>query len=98
VEFAPPVDEQLVRDLARLDLDRPIAAVWRDLGAAASARGLPRIGYTTARRLVHAERLRRAHRGATVEVGALLAFTRVVAPTPEAIEAAYERAVERRLA
>jgi hypothetical protein len=61
VAAAPRYDPRLRRALAALD-DRtiPIAETCRRLGAVAEALGVPRPSYVHVRRLVHAERRRRA--------------------------------------
>jgi len=58
---APRFHPRLVRAIHRLDDESvPIAEVWRRVGAWAERRGMPRPGYDNVRRIILAERDRRA--------------------------------------
>lgn len=96
MRFAARVDGRLEWELSRLDVRRPIAETWRDLGAAADRLGLRRPGYAAVRVVVHRERRRRAERDAALEVVAW-ALTQRLPPTVDQIDWAYERALRRRL-
>jgi hypothetical protein len=57
MQFSPAVRPQLLVLIDALDDDtRGIAAIWRELGHAARARGLFQPSYETVRRLVHRQR------------------------------------------
>jgi len=63
VRFAIPRSSLPCIDDLAIELDRegqPIAETWRRVGEAAALRGLPRPSYANVRRLVLAERRRRA--------------------------------------
>jgi hypothetical protein len=74
MEFSPRVEERLALALRSLSADQPIAETWRELGEIADRLGVPRPGYTTARRLVRHERKRRADVTARLE-GAIDLYT-----------------------
>ena len=58
---APRFHPRLIRAIHRLDDESvPIAEVWRRVGAWADRRRIPRPGYDNVRRIVLAERERRA--------------------------------------
>ena len=58
---APRFHPRLIRAIHRLDDESvPIAEVWRRVGAWADRRGFPRPGYDNVRRMVLAERDRKA--------------------------------------
>lgn len=98
VRFAAAMDARLTALLRRIPLDRPLAAVARELGDYATSIGVPRPGYGCLRRHIMDEKLRRAERDAALQTAAELAFTRSIVPTPEGIEAAYSEHVRRRVA
>lgn len=97
MRFASRLDDRLLWRLRLLDMDCPVAETCRALGAHADALGLMRPSYACVRLHVARERVRRAERDAALRVAAELAFTRHIAPTPEAITAAYRRERSRRL-
>jgi len=74
MHFSPAVRPQLLVLIDRLDDDtRGIAAIWRELGRAARARGLLQPSYETVRRLVHAQRERRRLAVSQLKRAAILA-------------------------
>ena len=58
---APRYDARLIRAIHRLDDPSvPIAEVWRRVNVRADRLGVPRPGYDNVRRIIHAERERKA--------------------------------------
>jgi hypothetical protein len=96
MRFAARIDRRLEHELGRLDVRRPVAETWRELGAAATRLGICRPSYAAVRILVLRERRRRAERDATVELVAWV-LTRRIPPTADQIDRAYDRALRRRL-
>jgi hypothetical protein len=96
MRFAARIDRRLEEELCRLDVRRPVAETWRDLGVAANRLGACRPSYAAVRLVVLAERRRRAERNAAVEVVAWV-LTRRIPPTADQIDRAYDRALRRRL-
>ncbi|HEU0336559.1 MAG TPA: hypothetical protein VFR43_08385 [Gaiellaceae bacterium] len=96
MRFATRIDRRLERELAGLDVRRPVAETWRALGAAANRLGAWRPSYAAVRLVVLAERRRRAERDSALETVAWV-LTRRIPPTADQIDRAHERALRRRL-
>jgi hypothetical protein len=93
MDFSPSIDERLLTALRRLPLDRPVAEIWRELGRTADSLGIPRPGYTTARRLVIHERVRQDEIAAHIEAAVELYTTHSSVTATGGARGAYDRSL-----
>jgi hypothetical protein len=98
VDCSPRLDVRLEDALRSMrDLDRPVAAIWGELGTLAGALGLPRPSYGTVRVRVLDEREMRAERRAAL-LAALDTLAdielRAVPLLPDAVPSAYRSNLE----
>jgi hypothetical protein len=100
VDCSPRLDVRLEDALRSLrDLDRPGAAIWRELGTLAGALGLPRPSYGAVRvRVLHEREIRAERRAALLAAVDTLVDVelRAVPLLPDTVPSAYRRNLERR--
>lgn len=96
MRFTARLDPRLASVVRSVDVGRPVAETWRDLGRAAAELEIWRPGYAAVRGYVTEERLRRAQRAAAFEVAAWILLSRLPR-TPDEVERAFEHALRKRL-